>query len=188
MCHPVFIQDLPQLPALPMFLPHPGSPHLPSAKCPPSHHKETQPVATLPTHIHVETHQTSRLSIFPTPPSPVNNYPYYKRPQLCHYPQVPPYRSLHHGHRISINQATQPGGGRIQVGCKQASKTPPTTTSPTLQSHPSTMQSPYPTQTRQPQGGPHSRQGGGHGSYGSTGLQQQGPGTSTRDQHIQSSP
>ena len=24
------------------------------------------------------------------PPSPRNNYPFYKRPQLCHYPQIPP--------------------------------------------------------------------------------------------------
>ena len=132
MCHPVFLQDLPQLPALPMFLPHPGPPHLPPAKHPPSHHKETQPAATLPTHIHVETHWTSGLSIFPTPPHQQTIIPITKRPQLCHYSQVPPYRSLHHGHRISIIQATQPGGRRIQVRCKQASKTPPTTTSPTL--------------------------------------------------------
>ena len=49
------------------------------------------------------------------------------------------------------------------------------------------MQSPHTTQTGQQQGGSHSGQGGGYGYYGPTGLQHQGPGTSTRYQHIQSS-
>ena len=49
------------------------------------------------------------------------------------------------------------------------------------------MQSPYPTQTGQHQGGSYSGQGGGHGHYGSTRLQQQSPDTSTRHQDLQSS-
>ena len=65
-------------------------PYLPPAKRPPSQHKETQPVATLSTHIHVETNQTSGLSISPIPPSPVNNYPYYKKAPTCHHSQVAP--------------------------------------------------------------------------------------------------
>ena len=44
-----------------------------------------------------------------------------------------------------------------------------------LQPQSSTVQGPHPTQTRQQQGNTHSRQGGGHGGHGPTGLQQQGP-------------
>ena len=49
------------------------------------------------------------------------------------------------------------------------------------------MQSPHTTQTRQLQGGSHSRQGGGHGHHGPTRLQQQGTSSSTGHQHLQSS-
>ena len=87
----VVLLDLPQLPSLPMFLPHLGPPYLPPAKHPPSQHKETQPAATLPTLIHVETNWTSGSSIYPTPPSPANNYPYYKKaPTLPLLPSTPP--------------------------------------------------------------------------------------------------
>ena len=132
-----------QLPPLPMFLPHLGPPYLPPAKWPPPQHKETQPVETLPTHIHVETDRTSGLSISLTPPSPANSYPYYKKALTLPLPPNTPHRCLHHGHRISIIQATYPGGRRIQVWCKQTSKTSATTTQQTLQPHPSTMQSPH---------------------------------------------
>ena len=91
MCHPVFLPDFLQLPSLPMFLPHPGAPYLPPTKQPPTQHKLTQPVATLPTLIHLETKWTSGSSTSPKPPSPVNNYPYYKKVQtMSSLPNNPP--------------------------------------------------------------------------------------------------
>ena len=49
-------------------------------------------------------------------------------------------------------------------------------------------QSPYRTETGQLQGGSHSRQGGGHGHHGPTGLHQQSPSSTTGHQHLQSTP
>ena len=79
MCHPVLQPDLLQLPPLQVFLPHLWAPHLTPAQWPPIQHKGFHPVAIPSTCIHVETIQTSGLSIFPKPPSPKNNYPSYKK-------------------------------------------------------------------------------------------------------------
>ena len=49
------------------------------------------------------------------------------------------------------------------------------------------MQGPHPTKTGQQQGYTHSRQGGGHGSHGPPGLQQQGTGSPTRHKNLPSS-
>ena len=92
MCHPVFLLDLPQLPSLPMFLPHPGPPYLPPAKQPPKQQKQIQPVATLPTLIHVEIKRTNGSSTSQKPPLPVNSYPYYKKDQTI-TPKYPPIDS-----------------------------------------------------------------------------------------------
>ena len=186
MCHPVSHLDLPQLLPLPMFLPHLGPPYLPPAKPPPSQHKETQPVATLPTLMHVETNWTSGSSISLTPPSPTNSYPYYKKALTLPLPPHTPHRCLHHGHWISIIQATYPGAEEFRSDVNRLLKH--------QQKHnqhcnltPAQCRALTQLKQEQQQGGSHSRQGGGYGYYGPTGLQQQGPGTSTRYQHIQSS-
>ena len=59
MCHLVVHLDLPHLPSLPVFLPHPWPPHLPPAQPPLNQPKQTQPVATLSAPIHVETTWTN---------------------------------------------------------------------------------------------------------------------------------
>ena len=50
------------------------------------------------------------------------------------------------------------------------------------------MQSPHRTQKGQHQGGPHSRQWGGHGHHGPRGLHQQSPSITPGHQHIQTTP
>ena len=171
-----------------MFLPHPWAPHLPLAQWPPMQHKGSHPAATPATPIHVETTQTSGLSIFPKPPLPTNNYPFFKKALILPLPPNTPHRCIHHCHRTSILQITYPGSRWVQVGHQQATKTTTTTTTQQpLQPQPSTMQSPHTAQTGQHKGGTHSRQGGGHGNHRPSRLQQQSTNTTTIHQHLQSS-
>ena len=113
---PSSISPRPSIPSITSNVPAtPGPPHLPPPQCPTPQHKETPTVATPPTHIHVECHWTNGLSIFPAPPYPANNYPYYKKDQTMPLSPNTPHRSLHHSHRISSSQTTYPRGRRIQV-------------------------------------------------------------------------
>ena len=123
------------------------------------------------------------INLFPNPPYQQTIIPPTKRTKFCHCSQIPPIDAYITATEQASSKTTYPGSRWVQVWCQQASKT---TTQQPLQPQLSTMQSPHTAQTRQHKGGSHSGQGGGHGHHGSTRLQQQSTGTSTRHQHLQS--
>ena len=84
MCHPVY-PGLPlQLPTQLQFLPHPWPSHLPAAQWIPTQHLGSHPLVST---IHVWING----STCPKPPSPRNNYPYFKKDQTLPSPlNIPP--------------------------------------------------------------------------------------------------
>ena len=184
MCHPVFLPEQPIIHPLQVFLPHPWPPHLPPTQCTSTQQPTTQhPDNLLPT-IQVPATWTNGLSIFPKPPSPRNNYPFYKKTPIMQLPPNTPHRSIHNLNRTSSQQITNPGSRWTQIWCQQNTETATTTTQQTMQPQPLPMQSPYWTQKGQFQGGSYSRQGGGHGHHGPTRLHQQSPKFTSRHQHL----
>ena len=78
MCQ-LFYQNNQSFLPLPAFLPHPWPPYLPPTQQTSNQQPTTQhPDNQFPT-IHVPATWTNGLSIFPNPPSPRNNYPFYKK-------------------------------------------------------------------------------------------------------------
>ena len=169
MCHPTFLLDQLIIPSLPAFLPHPWPPHLPptqqtSNQQPTNWHLDNQ----FPT-IHVPATWTNGLSIFPKPPHPGTIIPFTKRPQLCHYPQIPPIEAYITSTEQAANKLPSQEADELRSDVnrilkqlqkqhnKQCNLNPP-------------MQSPHRTQTGQFQGGSYSGQRGDHGHHGPKGL------------------
>ena len=134
MCHPVYPGLPPQLPTKPPFLPHPWPPHLPTTQWIPTQHPGSHPPAPA---IHLQTAPTNGSSTFPKPPSPRNNYPYYKKDPILPSSPNTPIEAYITATEQSILQVTSPGNGCVQIRSQQNPQTTATTTQQPLQPQPS---------------------------------------------------
>ena len=93
MCHLTFLLDQLIIPPLPAFLPHPWPPHLPPMQQTSNQQPTNQCLDNQFPTIHVPATGTNGLSFFPKPPSPRNNYPFYKKvPIMPLPPNTPPQK------------------------------------------------------------------------------------------------
>ena len=106
MCHPIYLPEQPTIPPLPAFLPHPWPPYLPPTQQTSNQWPTTQQLDNQPPAIQVPATWTNGLSIYPTPPSPRNNYPFYKKAPIMPLHPNTPHRSIHNFNRTSSHQIT----------------------------------------------------------------------------------
>ena len=124
---------------------------------------------------------------FQNPPHTRTVIPTTKRSQLCHHHQIPPIEAYITSTEQVANRLPSQEADELRSDINRILKQVQLQHNKHCNLNPPT-QSPHRTQTGPVQGGSHSRQGGGHGHHGQTGLHKQSTDITTGHQHLQSTP